>query len=89
MKSKKKLFEFLDQHFAVEEYVQHALSHPNIANETYGRKSCVYVHCGDERRKRLLDALYINDFKVDRSYGKDFGALEVQVSYFKGFHWYE
>jgi len=91
MKSKKKLFEFLDAYYRhVEpEYARDGLSHPNVGNETYGRKSMVYLYCGEEMRGNLLSSLQANDFKVDRSYGKDFGALEVQVSYFQGERYWE
>jgi len=90
MQSKKKLFEYLDAYYChrVAEYARDGLKHPNISDETYGRKSMVYVYCGDEMRGNLLNSLIVNDFKVSRSYGKSFGALEVQVSYFKGQrHW--
>ena len=91
MKSKKKLFEFLDQYYRhVEpEYALEGLKHEKIENETYGRKSCVYIQCGEELRGNLLNSLTVNDFKVDRTYGKDFGRLEVQVSYFQGERYWE
>ena len=91
MKSKKALFEFLDQYYrhVENEYARDGLKHPNIGNETYGKKSMIYLYCGDEMRGNLLSSLQVNDFDVSRSYGKDFGALEVQVNYFKGYHWDE
>ena len=85
MKSKKALFEFLNAYYAVDDF---DLNHCQIANETYGEKSCVYIDCG-VLRGNLLNSLTANDFKVSRSYGKDFDRLEVQVSYFKGVNWNE
>ena len=82
MKSKKKLFEFLNAYYAVDDF---DLNQCQIANETYGRKSMIYIDCG-VLRGNLLNSLLANDFNVSRSYGKDFDRLEVQVSYFKGYH---
>ena len=89
MLSKTKLFEYLDGYFCVSEYARDGLKHPNISDENYGKKSMIYVHCGDELRGNLLNSLTVNGFAVGKTYGKDFGCLEVQVSYFKGWHWDE
>lgn len=85
MKSKKKLFEFLNRYFRVTDF---GLDHNQISNETYGRKSCVYIYAG-ELRGNLQDGLHLAGFKVDPSYGKEAGRLEVQVSYFQGDRYWE
>jgi hypothetical protein len=88
MKSKKKLFEFLDAYYCIPE-PHYNLNHPQISNETYGRKSCIYINCGEEMRGNLRISLEANGFKVDRRYGEGYGRLEVQVSYFKGDRYWE
>ena len=84
MKSKKKLFAFLNDYFRVSDF---SLDHNQIDNETYGKDSMIYINCG-ELRNNLMKSLMAASFNVNRVYGKDFARLEVQVSYFKGSrHW--
>jgi len=81
MLSKKKLFEYLNGYYRVSDY---GLEHNMIENETYGRKSMIYINCGKEMRGNLSNSLTVNGFKVSPRYGYEFGRLEVQVSYFQG-----
>ena len=61
-----------------------------IGNETYGRKSMVYIQAPDlATRHRLEKFLVSKGAKVDRSYSPSGSTTEVQVSYFKGWHWNE
>jgi hypothetical protein len=89
MKSKKKLFEDLETIDPV--YFKDVnLNHPKIANETYGRKSCIYVRCESfETRRAIESKLERLGYKIDREYDYNNSRLEVQVSYFKGWHWDE
>ena len=90
MKSKKALFEYLDAYYCHREpeYARDGLKHPNIANETYGKKSCIYIYPGKEMHGNLKQSLNDSGFKVSKRYGGDH-TIEVQVSYFKGFLWDE
>jgi hypothetical protein len=59
----------------------------SMQNETYGRKSMIYVSCGTpERRKQIEAALTAKGFKVNTGYWSGSATTEVQVSYFKGWH---
>lgn len=90
MKSKKALFEVLDEYFATNRFTTEKLNAKGVSNETYGRKSCVYVNCGDPVVRRQLDIfLSVRGFKVNRNYGLGGSRIEVQVSYFKGTAWDE
>jgi hypothetical protein len=85
-KSKKKLFEALDQFFGTDAYSKNGLNAKGISDETYGRDSQIYIDC-QGRRKELESFLRVNDFMVNSSYGKGGDYTEVGVSYFKGYHW--
>ena len=91
LQSKTKLFEILRVETEDEEF-RKGLSHPSIGNETYGRKSMVYVHWnlipGFDRKsgEETLEAYGCN---VNRRYWPGHEVSEVQVSYFKGHHWQE
>jgi len=87
MKSKKALFEYLDAYYC-HRTPEYSLKHPNISDETYGRKSCIYIHPGEEMHGNLKQSLNDSGFEVSRTYGGDH-TIEVQVSYFKGYHWDE
>lgn len=90
MKSKKALFEALDLYFATNRFTNDKLNAKGISNETYGRKSCIYVNCGEsEVRKQVELYLTARGFKVNRNYDQDGARIEVQVSYFKGDRWWE
>ena len=94
--SKKKLFVSLDKfyddryNYGESAYQMNQLSHPFISNETFGSKSMIYIHTGDmEIRKKLENWLEADGFKVNRNYHRSAPRIEVQVSYFKGWHWAE
>jgi hypothetical protein len=88
MKSKKKLFEALTMFFQNGEFVEKGLSAAGISNETYGRKSCIYIDTKDpSERKNLEGCLGMRGFKVNSGYWPGSSTLEVQVSYFKGNQW--
>ena len=88
--SKKKLFKALDTIFNTNEYTLAELRHPKIGNETYGKKSCVYVYTNSNEAKKMVESkLDAIGFKVNRKYNDDGKSLEVQVSYFKGRKWDE
>lgn len=98
MKSKKALFEFLNTHFNRTDL---SLTSPNISDETYGKKSCIYLWdikgMYNMERGEFERLLQDNGFVVNPKYGKglakygmqDYDATEIQVSYFKGYHWDE
>jgi hypothetical protein len=87
MKSKKKLFEVLKEIDPVF-FRGVDLNHKIIGNETYGRKSMIYVQCLNVHHKAELSReLSKRGFKVCR-YDVPI-VVEVQVSYFKGWHWDE
>lgn len=90
MKSKKALFEALDEYFATNRFSTEKLNAKGVSNETYGRKSCIYVNCGDPVVRRQLDIfLSVRGFKVNRNYNLGGSRTEIQVSYFKGTSWDE
>ena len=100
MQSKKALFKFLDHHHHAVHcdnrtdptyFQRNGLKAKGIGNETYGRKSCIYIQTPSKLMKELLmQHLYNNEFAVNFHYGSvGSTAVEVQVSYFKGFHWDE
>ena len=66
------------------------LRHPKVGNETYGRNSCIYLHCADQAQRRVVERELVKlGHKVNTSYFPGSGVAEVQVSYFKGFGWNE
>ncbi len=88
LKSKTKLFAELERIDSRFEGV--SLGHKLIGNETYGRDSRVYVHCGTvERRKEIEFSLRLNGFKPNKYYDRKNPTTEVKVSYFRGHHWDE
>lgn len=90
MKSKKALFAALDKYFYVTEYSEMALRHRRISNETYGRTSCIYISFETPEQRLNVEQFLENEgFKVNRRYARGSSTTEVQVSYFKGFHWDE
>ena len=84
MKSKKALFAALDRFFGTPG--EHHLG--TVANETFGRQSMLFPD-GRGRRRELEDFLEREGFRVFRTYHPAGSRLEVQVSYFKGWHWDE
>jgi hypothetical protein len=90
MKSKKQLFEALTMFFQNGEYIEKGLKAAGIRNETYGRKSCIYIDTPNPTwRKNLTGYLGMKGFKVNYDYWPGSSTLEVQVSYFKGHQWDE
>ena len=90
MKSKKALFEALDLYFATNRFTQEKLKAKGISNETYGKKSCIYVNCGEPDVRRQVESfLSTRGFKVNRNYDLGGTCAEVTVSYFKGNNWDE
>ncbi len=63
----------------------------SLTNETYGRDSCLYLHCPDnEIRLRLEDALERQGVTtVYRRYAPNGNTIEVGVTFFKGWNWDE
>jgi len=86
--SKSKLFPALDEFFGTTEYTTKKLKAEHLSNETYGRDSMIYVWAG-ERRAELEAFLTRKGFRVFPKYSPGGGRTEIQVSYFKGYHWNE
>ena len=97
MLSKKKLFETLDDIHGTKSFVDAGLDHPIIGNETYGKKSMIYIaHDSMVERNQIESDLIAFGFKVSPRYNRPTTneyngptSSEVQVSYFKGWHWDE
>jgi len=88
MKSKKHLFVALDTFFGTDKYTKNKLRTDGISDETYGRKSCIYVYMDDlQTRYELESYLQKEGFKVNRDYWAGKPISEIQVSYFKGYGW--
>ena len=91
MRSKTYLFKQLASHFNREDV---RLGRHGIDDETYGRKSMIYLFFIQKNwgvtRSQLACLLRGWGFKPNMEYGLPaHDALEVQVSYFKGSHWDE
>jgi hypothetical protein len=66
------------------------LKHHKITNETYGRKSCIYITVPNlDKRKRLEQKLINLGYVINQNYWPGNPVLEVTVRYFKGWHWQE
>jgi len=88
--SKSKLFKLLDEFFNTTEFTSKGLKSDKISNETYGKKSFIYIYTDSlEERRNLERFLEKNKVNVNRNYDTKGTALEVEVGYFKGFHWDE
>lgn len=62
----------------------------NLSNETYGRRSMLYIGTPDmATRRKLEDFLTSKGALVNRTYWPSSCTVEVQVSYFKGTGWDE
>jgi hypothetical protein len=86
MKSKKDLFVALDTFFKTDKYTKNGLK--AVGNETYGRKSMIYVGAGTFDARRSLEKFLIAEgFKVHTDYFPGSDQVEVQVSYFRGYGW--
>ena len=91
LKSKTKLFNALAEYTSDDSYTRDQLKHRTICNETYGRKSCIYIHF-ESNEQALVTERHLDNlgFKVDSRYRRVNGNIvEVVVSYFKGHHWDE
>ncbi len=90
MLSKKQLFKALDVYFVTTEFTTKGLNATGLSNETYGRDSMIYVSANSEwQRIKLEEFLIKRGFKVHTNYHPGGTRAEVQVSYFKGWHWDE
>ena len=59
-----------------------------FSNETYGRKSMIYVRWATvSDRQRGESALVRHGFRVSEGYHLGFAMSEIQVAYFRGFQW--
>jgi hypothetical protein len=86
MKSKKHLFVVLDKFFNTDKYTKNKLN--SVGNETYGKKSMIYVDASDSKIRVKLEAfLQADGFVVNTGYYPGSGTVEVQVSYFRGDNW--
>lgn len=65
------------------------LDHIKISNETYGRKSMIYVTWPKGRRVAMEQKLALRGHKIHTSYWPGSNTSEIQVTYFKGWHWNE
>ena len=90
MKSKKKLFEALDEIYSTDTFSKKGLNHRMISDETYGKKSFIYItHKSPAVRREVERQLRERGFNVSDDYAPNSSTSEVRVSYFKGFHWDE
>ena len=94
MKSKKALFSWLASQPTLKTYGQKVdLKYKGISDETYGKTSCIYIW--DTPRtlgmsRKDAEIMLINaGFRVNRKYWPESDAIELVVSYFKGWHWDE
>lgn len=86
MKSKKHLFVTLDKFFGTDKFTKRGLD--VVGNETYGRKSCIYVTSESPKQRIELDRYLTSEgFKVRFTYWPGGRTSEIQVSYFKGNGW--
>lgn len=63
----------------------------SISNETYGRDSRLYIHCGTPSMRLSVESFLRSKgvTTVDPSYWPGSSTVEVGVTYFKGDRWYE
>ena len=90
MKSKKQLFKDIAeiQPTRFMDAPQKGLGHEYIDDETYGKNSMIYIHVLPDTRKDVENTLEKMGHKVCKSYEPS-QIVEVQVDYFKGWHWDE
>lgn len=90
--AKRKLFEWLEQNGgpAFDGVTQKGLNHPRISDETYGSKSMIYINWGSPaERKQMEPKLRDAGFPGNKKYSPGSSTSEVQVAWFKGWHWDE
>ncbi len=89
MKSKKALFAWLSNRFQR----SFTLRSMYVSDETFGKESYIFLGPCDMAfgmpRRKLEDELEMAGFKVSRTYWPEGGNIQIQVSYFKGWHWDE
>ena len=62
----------------------------NVSDETYGDKSCVYVYAGSRPLRTKMERILSEaGFMISKDYSPNSSCSEIQVSYFKGWHWDE
>lgn len=72
-------------------------SHKDLSDEIFGKDAMIFLHFDTmETRRAIEDDLEERGFKVNRRYcstkgncPEDTPHAEVQVAYFKGWHWDE
>lgn len=91
LKSKKKLFQFLTEWYDDPTFADQGLKRAGVDNETFGRKSVIYLYLKRESDAiKLQDVLQRHGFVVDERYNQvNPKTVAVQVSYFKGHNWDE
>ena len=90
MKSQKQLYPLLDEFFKTKEYSAKGLKAKGISDETYGKKSMIYIGTkSPAERKELETFLKSKGVKVHTDYNPGKSTAEVQVTYFKGTRWDE
>jgi|WetSurSiteA1Bulk_404760.scaffolds.fasta_scaffold48747_2 hypothetical protein len=89
MKSKTALFAALAEITGDATFVTEGLRHHRVSDETFGRKSFIYLFAKKDTRKQLYRELVNRGFKATLTDHRDDSPIDVQVSYFKGWHWDE
>lgn len=90
MHSKKKLFATLAEMNipGFENIITLGLKHPRVSDETYGQMSCIYIRFASQTERRNIEReLKKLGFRVHADYWPESSTAEVQVSYFKGWHY--
>lgn len=65
-------------------------SYEDLSNEVYGKKAMIYVTWdSSEDRERGEEELDRRGYKINYRYNPAGSTSEVQVAYFKGWHWDE
>ena len=61
---------------------------PNVGNETYGKKSFVYLYTGSPEKRKKVEAFLRKRgvTSVHKDYSPGYGTAEVGVQYFRGHH---
>lgn len=86
MNSRKALFVSLDKFFQTDKFTKKGDF--IVGNETYGKKSFIYVPTDNRAMRRSLEAfLVLEGFEINPSYAPGHSTAEVRVSYFKGNRW--
>jgi hypothetical protein len=89
--SKRKLFQWLEENGgpSFKGVAREGLNHKKIGNETYGRKSMIYVYWDSPQQRKEMEEILKWDlgFKITK-YDPP-SVSSIQVSYFKGHHWDE